>query len=224
MVGVYCIRQGKKFYVGQSTNVEARWRWHERRLRQGRHDNPRLQHAWDLHGKDTFSFELIETCEADVLTEVEQKWIDALDSFHSGYNCGPAADCPFRGSRHTDVTRQKMVEAAKHRPPVSDETRRKLSESGVGRKMPPISDETRAKMSEASRSRAHEISDLMKRVHTGRKLSQETRRKMSEAHKRRAPMSEETRQKIAEARRQRHALTRLALTENQLATITHKDS
>lgn len=64
--------------------------------------------------------------------------------------------------------------------PLSEETKKKISESQKGKKM---SEETRRKMSESQK---------------GKKMSEETRRKLSESHKGKHP-SEEHRKKISEA-------------------------
>lgn len=69
--------------------------------------------------------------------------------------------------------------AGKDRPPISEETRRKLSEAKKN-----ISDETRAKMSGWQKDKM---------------FSTETKRKMSEAAKNRSPISEETRLKMSES-------------------------
>lgn len=72
----------------------------------------------------------------------------------------------------SDEDRRKMSESRKGRPAhnkgkkVSDETRRKMSEARKGKKHKKFSDETRLKMSEAKRN-----------------MSDETRRKMSESRK-----------------------------------------
>lgn len=70
--------------------------------------------------------------------------------------------------KQTD-TRTKQSVAAKNRPPISAETRRKLAKASTGRK---YSVETRRKLSEANK---------------GKEASAETRRKLSEAHKGRTP-------------------------------------
>lgn len=70
--------------------------------------------------------------------------------------------------KQTD-TRLKQSVAAKNRPSISEETRRKLVEASTGRK---YSVETRRKLAEAQK---------------GKRASAETRRKLSEAHKGRTP-------------------------------------
>jgi group I intron endonuclease len=43
---------------------------------------------------------------------------------------------PMQGKKHSDEARRKMSESAKNKPPVGEETRRKLSVAAIGRKMP----------------------------------------------------------------------------------------
>lgn len=69
------------------------------------------------------------------------------------------------GHKATDETRKKQSDAAKNRPPISKETRRKLSEANKGKR---TSVETRQKLSKALKNRV---------------ISEETRYRMSEAAK-----------------------------------------
>jgi Straboviridae intron-associated endonuclease 1 len=58
-----------------------------------------------------------------------------------------------KGKKRSEATRHKISEAGKRRPPISEETRRKLSEIRKGRTRPPFSDEHRRKISEAAKRR-----------------------------------------------------------------------
>lgn len=73
----------------------------------------------------------------------------------------------MKGKHHSEESKRKMSEAAKHRSPISDETRKKLSESHKGKQH---SDDSKRKISEAKKG--HAVTD-------------KTRRKISEAMKRR---------------------------------------
>lgn len=75
---------------------------------------------------------------------------------------------PFYGKHHTEECRERMREAAKHRAPVSDETRKKLSDVRKGRK---FTDEHKRKISEAQRGE--------KGNNYGKKLSADTKDKIS---------------------------------------------
>ncbi|MDP3014703.1 MAG: NUMOD3 domain-containing DNA-binding protein, partial [Candidatus Subteraquimicrobiales bacterium] len=79
--------------------------------------------------------------------------------------------------KHSEESRKKISEAAKSRPPRSEETCKKISEANLGKI---VSEETRKKMSEA---------------HFGKTHSEETRKKISEAHFGKT-VSEETRKKM----------------------------
>ena len=74
---------------------------------------------------------------------------------------------------------------------LSDDTRKKLSESLKGKKRSPFSEETRKKMSESLKGKIRAP------------LSEETRKKMSEAKKgkKRKPFSDEHRKKMSEVRK-----------------------
>ena len=63
------------------------------------------------------------------------------------YNMGLGGEggAMFLGKHHTEETKQKLRELIKNRPPMSEETRRKISESQKNRV---FSDETRRKISE----------------------------------------------------------------------------
>lgn len=95
---------------------------------------------------------------------------------------------------------------------VSEETRRKISEAGMGRTPPPRSEQWRRLQSEDKRryfaqpGMRERISESLK----GKHPSEETRKKLSEAHKgiKHPPRSDEWRKKQSEAQAQRHALKR----------------
>lgn len=77
--GVYKITNtvSGKFYIGSSTlNVYYRWDDHKSQLRTGIHANIHLQRAWDKHGQDAFTFEVLEYC--NNVLDREQFWIDTL--------------------------------------------------------------------------------------------------------------------------------------------------
>jgi len=60
--GVYeikCLNTGK-VYVGQSTDIKKRWKEHKDLLNKAQHHNKRLQADWTLHGKEAFSFSIIQ--------------------------------------------------------------------------------------------------------------------------------------------------------------------
>lgn len=78
--GVYrvtCVPTGK-CYIGSSHRIRIRWTQHKSRLRRSIHVSPHFQRAWNKHGEEAFSFEIIEKCPREVLIEREQYWVDHL--------------------------------------------------------------------------------------------------------------------------------------------------
>lgn len=76
---------------------------------------------------------------------------------------------PFKGKHHTLESKIKLSEAAKTRPPISEETKQKLSNAAKGKK---LSGHQRQRIRESNSSRI---------------VSDETKRKISEANKGRIP-------------------------------------
>lgn len=148
--GIYQIRNiiNNKLYVGSAVNMRARWQKHLSKLRHNKHDNSHLQNAYNTYGSENFVFEIIEHVQdKSKLIEREQHYIDALNVINDGYNI-----CPFAGNTlgvyHTEESKKKMSIAHRN---ISDETRKKMSESG--KKRAPMSEETRKKMSELHKNR-----------------------------------------------------------------------
>lgn len=137
MSGIYQIRNtvnGKR-YIGSAVNLPKRFSDHRYGLNKGDHRNSKLQRAWIKYGKDSFCFEIVELADPADLLHREQHYIDLYHSYgkNDGYNI-----CPVAGNKLGVIpsieTRNKMSESGKKRPPVTDETRAKLSATGLGRK------------------------------------------------------------------------------------------
>ena len=86
--GIYKITNlnNQKCYIGQSIELEKRYRSHRNNLRTDKHPNNHLQRAYNKG--DKFVFEVIELCEPDVLDQKEIAWIELFDSTNreNGYN------------------------------------------------------------------------------------------------------------------------------------------
>lgn len=72
-------------YVGQSIDVETRWKQHLMAA-QNPKENTLLYQAIRQYGKENFSCELLEECSKEKLNEREIYWIDYYDTFQHGYN------------------------------------------------------------------------------------------------------------------------------------------
>jgi len=136
--GVYAITNVKsnKVYIGSTNNFTTRWSDHKRNLHTGKHVNPHLQYSWDSYGGEMFEFSILECVDnLDKLVDVEQLWMDKYrEEGIELYNCGLVASRPSLG--------RKM-------PPLSEEHKRKISESMMGRKRKPFTEEHRRNMRKA---------------------------------------------------------------------------
>lgn len=72
-------------YIGQSTNIDTRWRRHKDGVHSNKKDYP-LYRAINKYGIDNFSFDVIEECPKESLDEREQFWIKHYNSYKDGYN------------------------------------------------------------------------------------------------------------------------------------------
>lgn len=151
--GIYQIRNitDDKVYVGSSVNIQTRFNTHKMRLRKNVHHSKLLQNAWNKYGEDNFIFEIIEVTQINQLLLREQFYLDlkkvCMKEF--GYNINPRAGSNL-GIKLSDSTKRKMSIAktgkirsdssklnmsiaAKNRKPISDETRKKMSDSRLGK-------------------------------------------------------------------------------------------
>lgn len=80
-----------KRYVGQTTNFSRRKQNHISKLKHHKHDNIKLQNAWDKYGEENFYFEKItyENLTPEELNEEEIHFIEKYDSRENGYNIAP---------------------------------------------------------------------------------------------------------------------------------------
>ena len=213
--GIYAIRHRStgKCYIGSSCRLKRRMADHRNALRRGTHINPKLQRAWDRHGEDAFVFEVVEECPRAELLQVEQRHIDAENSYHAGYNCKPYTTT-HPEEQFTPELRVKLSQAAKtrvmpKRGPMSEEVKEKIRKAKAGKT---LSDEHRKKLSEARQGHAvsqRSIDLLVERnkARTGATHSDATKKKISAAGQGRSH-SEATRRKMSESLKARAELAR----------------
>lgn len=152
--GVYMIKNmiNNKLYIGSSKNISKRWIGHINMLNNKKHKNNYLCNAWYKYGENNFEFSVIEYVKLDNLIAREQYYIDYYNvcDRNNGYNLTPKAGSNL-GWKPSEKTRKRMSESAKKKPPISKETKKKLSIARKGNKNACriVSDEERKKMSES---------------------------------------------------------------------------
>lgn len=190
LCGVYKIvnNLNGKVYIGQSISIQSRWKEHVNALRRGDSKCTLLQRAWNKYGEENFTFEILELCSADILDDIEIKYISFYDSCNSGYNIEPGGN---KNKHLSEETKQKLRESHLGKK-MSDEAIQKMSEARMGEQNPMYgkthSEEARKKISDTHKGKpGHPISDEVKEIirqaNLGKNLSDETRKKISEATK-----------------------------------------
>jgi len=175
-----------KIYIGQTIrSLDFRIEEH---LRKKSH----FSNALKKYGLQSFEFSVIDsTLLKEIANEKEKYWIKFFDcKYPKGYNL-TAGGRGNLGHKHTEETRKKIsnTKLGKKLPPRSNESRRKYSESKMGINNPfygkPLSQEHKNKVSEALKGRiiSPEARRKISKAHKGKVLSAETRKKISEAYK-----------------------------------------
>jgi group I intron endonuclease len=135
--GIYsiqCIVNGK-YYIGQSKDIYSRISDHKRKLITNRHNNIKLQRAYNKYGIDCFVFSTLTICPLEEIDNQEKFYINLLDSVTNGYNIESGGN---KNKIISDDTRQKMSIAKKGKPSnrkgvkYSDELKLKLSIAHTG--------------------------------------------------------------------------------------------
>lgn len=198
IAGIYkIVSPTGKVYIGQSYDIHKRWKLHIWWSKKG---NNVIYRSIAKHGADSHEFSIIHELPSDVdkviMTNYEQLYMDQhRESGAIMLNMTLAA-----GST------KGMV--------VSEETRRKISESNKGRKPPVVTDATRKKISDALKGNKHTLGRKLTpeqcRAISERQLgkpgkipNEESRRKMSIAGKgkKKPPKSIETRLNISNSKK-----------------------
>lgn len=137
-------------YVGQTDVPKKRWGHHLRHLRAGDHHNVMLQRCFDKYGEASLSFEILDTCTAESVTDREQAWADHFRATGRLCNTAPCVETPMRGATHTAETKMRLSSVRKG-VPKSSEHREKIRAalSGV-----PLTEERKQKISTAQKGRS----------------------------------------------------------------------
>lgn len=196
MIGIYKITSPtKKVYIGQSINVERRFKEYEKlncKLQ------PIIYRSFKKYGVEKHKFEILCECDILELNDKERYYQDAFSAIgKNGLNCRLTASNDREG-KLSEETKKKMSNFQKGKI-LSEETKKKISEANKGHKYnlgKKHSEETKIKMGawQIGKKLSEETSKKMR----GKIVSQETREKISKANKGRK-RSEETCEKISES-------------------------
>lgn len=114
MIFIYKIQNqiNKKIYIGSTKNPDKRWFQHKQssQLKSRQSYNYPLQAAIRKYGIENFTFEIIDECEDDKASLIEQKYIIELNSMINtghGYNQTLYTDCALRDPNITQQMREK---------------------------------------------------------------------------------------------------------------------
>lgn len=92
MKGIYKITNllNQKSYIGKSSDIEKRWKYHKIRYNDAKEYNKPLYRAFRKYGLNNFSFEIIEEIKTDYEKQCDEKeryWIEYYNSYGAnGYN------------------------------------------------------------------------------------------------------------------------------------------
>lgn len=165
--GIYQIRNtvNRKVYIGQSKNVELRYKQHFSELARGVHGNQHLQNAFWKYGKDSFEFSVLELCPIELLDEREIYWISHLNAVKEGYNITVGGG-GTRGFSPSEETRKKQSELSKQRwenPAFRDRMTKSIQKVAEAERISVIQIETGkifSSVTEAGESVGHGSSDI----------------------------------------------------------------
>ena len=170
MTGIYVIKYPNgKVYVGQSLDIFGRWHNHVKTSRSaGKRPLLPSDSALKKYGVDNCELEVLEVCDAEHLNDREAFWIESKEAMISG---GKGYNCTIEHKEKrifSDETRLRMREAAKRKPPMTEETKHRISKATKGHKR-------------------HSQTQIQKLVQYNKtrtfKFSEETRQKLSEKAK-----------------------------------------
>lgn len=98
----------KRCYIGVDSYFPKRIKQHQNLLLKNKHKNKYLQSSYNKHGKDNFTFELLEQCNTrEEMLGKEKEFIKYFNSLENGYNHTEGGEGSF-GYIHSEEAISKM--------------------------------------------------------------------------------------------------------------------
>lgn len=178
------------YYGGRTSDFRKRWNVHKAKLNSGKHNNPWMQAVYNKYRR--FEPEIVsEIIDLEAQLEAEQEWLlGNLGALGCLNLSGRAEGGRRKGVKHSAEARAKMKASAALRPPVSIETREKMSRARRGVKRPGVGE---------GRSLSEEHKEKLAVSNRGQKRSSESRERMS-AVRRGVKLSESHREALSKVR------------------------
>ena len=190
--GIYKITctANKRIYIGSANNLYRRQYEHFRVLRQNKHHNPHIQRAWNKHGEQSFTFEVLELVLPMSLTAREQYWLNKLKPFgRKGFNVAQDTVSNNLGKKLSPEQIEKIRQRQTGKK-ASPETREKMRQAKLGKKQTPEHIENQ-RQSVLGKKRSPEVIEAMRQRqlgkpawNKGKKLTLEHREKLRQAKQR----------------------------------------
>jgi group I intron endonuclease len=139
------------------------------KLLKGNHHSLKLQNAFNKYGINSIEFDVIDECPTELTTEIEQYWLNNLDTFKKGYNSCPLAKSNL-GFKWSKESREKLSASKKGKAPwnkgiktypPSEETRQKLSLANKGISKGPMSEKQKKDIRNTLLKRNAELRNLL---------------------------------------------------------------
>lgn len=117
MIGIYKITNtlNNHSYIGLSTKLEDRWKYHNDQYNWKREKSKVLYQAFQKYGIENFTFEILEECSVEELSEKEKYYVNKFDTYANGYNMTTGGETNQGDSHPGHKLTQADVEDIRHR-------------------------------------------------------------------------------------------------------------
>ena len=133
--GVYAIIniESNRVYIGSTgRSFNMRWKEHKTALQDGCHGNPYLQYSWNKYGEKVFDFQILAISDnPNRITIQELQWLDIFQSQGIVYNTMKVIHSPIISWGHSEETKRKIGESGRGRRHTK-EAKQKISDAGKG--------------------------------------------------------------------------------------------